>query len=48
MLSEMCHVPTQQEFEPVHSEVDAISVLDSKGRSDGDGTLTAAWEVAHL
>lgn len=48
MLSEMHHVPTQQEFEPVHSEVDAISVLDRKGSSDEDGALTAVWKVTHL
>lgn len=32
----------------MHSAVNAISALDSKGSSDEDGALTAAWEVAHL
>lgn len=38
----MCHVPTQQELEPLDSEMDAISVLDSTGSSDKDGVLAAA------
>lgn len=32
----------------MHSAVNAVSVLDSKGSSAKDGALTAAWEVAHL
>ncbi|KAK2530130.1 hypothetical protein Q9233_006515 [Columba guinea] len=44
----MCHVPTQQELEPLDSEMDAISGLDSTGSSDKDGVLAAAWEDAHL
>lgn len=44
----MCHVPAQQELEPLDSEMDAISVLDSTGSSDKDGVLAAAWEDAHL
>lgn len=44
----MCHEPEQQELEPVDSEIDAISLLDSTGSIDEDGVLAAAWEDARL